>query len=154
MITKLLLLYSFLAWAAEPSFHDAVSRLATAPQLKSFLSADGTRISYAVFDRKESGPTLGPLVIAQGKGESLYRYSEFVEEMSTKGYGPIYLIEHRGQGYSEKLLDLSIHVNRFDEYVEDFISFIDGPVSKDLAYRGIKKSRILSPTQWAVPSRT
>ena len=62
-----------------------------------------------------------------------------VEDLRARGYGPIYILEHRGQGHSQgpgARADL-VHVDRFTNYVTDFTDFMRGPVAQDLAAGGI-----------------
>jgi len=119
------------------TFPSVLEVLRATPELHSFNADDGTKLVYSVISNGERGGRLGPLVIAEGKGETVYRYLDFAREMQEKGYGPIFILDHRGQGFSEQVLKDSIHVKSFDTYVRDFIKFMDGPVNAELASRGI-----------------
>lgn len=60
------------------------------------------------------------LVILPGRGESSLKYAELALEL--KGHGlDILIIDHRGQGFSERLNGVSdlVHVENFDDYVGD-----------------------------------
>ena len=101
-----------------------------------FTSRDGLILNYVRYP--ETSATLRPIVISPGCAESAYRYEALVDDLSALGYGPIYILEHRGQGFSEGTgarADL-VHVDHFAEYVTDFADFVRGPVRADLAARG------------------
>ena len=101
-----------------------------------FYARDGLRLSYV--RHAENMITAGPVVIAPGAGESAYRYEALIADLRTKGFGPIYALEHRGQGYSEgggQRADL-VHTDHFESYVSDFAEFLRGPVRQDLSTYG------------------
>lgn len=107
----------------------AYSRLA-------FTADDGAVLNYVIYPKVSK--QLHPLVIAPGAGESVYRWDAFVSGLRERGYGPIYVLEHRGQGYSANTgvrTDL-VHIDRFSRYVTDFLQFVHGPVRSDLVSRG------------------
>lgn len=60
------------------------------------------------------------LVILPGRGESSLKYAEIAHELKGHGYD-ILIIDHRGQGLSERQNGVSdhIHIENFDDYVED-----------------------------------
>lgn len=129
--------------AAGPTFaaENRITELGNSPDIRPFTAADGTQLSYSVIGAEE-GAAARPVVIVQGKGETVYRYVEFAQEMRERGYGPIYLMDHRGQGFSERGIKnkpAAIHVKSFDSYVNDLVAFLDGPVAQDLAQRGISE---------------
>ncbi|MGZ3711536.1 MAG: serine aminopeptidase domain-containing protein, partial [Bdellovibrionota bacterium] len=123
-------LSGFLAWAAPSSQYSPndIEALRNTPYFHYFDADDKTKLAYSVISDPKATATKGPLVLVEGKGESAYRYVEFAQELQSKGWGPIYILDHRGQGYSEKVLKNSLHVTSFDTYVQDFIKFMDGPV--------------------------
>jgi lysophospholipase len=115
-------------------------------QLKNFFTNDGTRLSYTIFGDEIRGSGSQPLVILEGKSETIYRYVEFAQEMLAKGYGPIYVFDHRSQGYSSPGLAHTpdvIHVETFDNYVHDFIQFMDVAVKRDLTKKLILRKPFL-----------
>lgn len=65
------------------------------------------------------------IVISQGRNESVLKYKELAFELSQQGYD-LYLIDHRGQGFSERLGGDSDrgHVENFQNYVDDFNTYI------------------------------
>lgn len=66
------------------------------------------------------------IVISQGRNESVLKYKELAFDLNKQGYD-IFLIDHRGQGFSSRLGgDLYRgHVQSFNDYVIDLTSFID-----------------------------
>ncbi|MGP6086780.1 alpha/beta fold hydrolase [Antarctobacter jejuensis] len=96
---------------------------------------DGYRLRFSRFGCKVGDK--GALVIAPGRSEPSYEYAETAIDFIGRGYGPVYVIDHRGQGLSPRLLadpDKS-HVEDFDDYVDDFDAFV-GAVQADLAALG------------------
>lgn len=89
----------------------------------SFQSYDGLKISYAFAQVPNEK---GALVILPGQGESLLKYIEMFYDFRQEGYS-VYIIDHRGQGFSQHLLaDQFIdHVNDFEDYVRDFEKFME-----------------------------
>jgi len=71
------------------------------------------------------------IVISQGRNESIFKYKELAFDLSQQGYD-LYLIDHRGQGFSERFGGDSHrgHIEQFQDYVDDFNHYI---VSLDLA---------------------
>ncbi len=66
------------------------------------------------------------IVINQGRNESVLKYKEVAFDLNQHGYD-LFLIDHRGQGFSERLGgDLHRgHVSNFQDYVDDFNSYIN-----------------------------
>jgi lysophospholipase len=96
------------------------------------IPGDGYRLRYSRFGC-EIGPR-GVLVISPGRSEPSYEYAETAIDFIARGFGPIYVVDHRGQGLSPRLLadTLKVHVERFDQYVEDFAAFV-AAVEADVA---------------------
>ncbi|MCX8042635.1 MAG: alpha/beta fold hydrolase [Desulfobacterota bacterium] len=89
-----------------------------------FEGCGGVRIRYAAFEQDNE---TGALVILHGKSESYIKYAELVYDLKDLGLS-CYLMDHRGFGFSERLLSddpQKTHVGRFDEYVADVKTFID-----------------------------
>lgn len=96
---------------------------------------DGYRLRYSRFGCAIGEK--GALVIAPGRSEPSYEYAETAIDFVHRGYGPVYVIDHRGQGLSPRLLpdaDKS-HVENFDDYVDDFDAFVEA-VQADLGALG------------------
>ncbi len=64
----------------------------------------------------------GSLVLGPGRGESSIEYYETAMDFIAKGFSPIFVLDHRGQGLSPRLLpDLSkSHIENFKNYIVDF----------------------------------
>lgn len=71
------------------------------------------------------------IVISQGRNESVLKYKELAFDLNRQGYD-LYLIDHRGQGFSERLGGDQYrgHVDNFQDYVADLNLYI---LSLDLA---------------------
>lgn len=65
------------------------------------------------------------IVISQGRCESVLKYKEVAYDLNRLGYD-IFLIDHRGQGFSERLGgdQNRAHVEKFQYYVDDFNRYI------------------------------
>ena len=72
------------------------------------------------------------IVICNGFGEYTEKYYELIYYFMKEGYS-IFIIEHRGQGRSQRLGidDSQVNVEKFNYYVEDFKKFIDEIVIAD-----------------------
>ncbi|MDO5516555.1 MAG: alpha/beta hydrolase [Clostridium sp.] len=68
----------------------------------------------------------GNIVICHGFGEFTEKYNELIYYFLKEGYS-VFIIEHRGNGRSKRLGgdNCQISVERFDNYIEDFRTFID-----------------------------
>ncbi len=88
----------------------------------SFSGVDQVKINYYFLEK--SNPD-GVLIISPGQSESSLKYSEFLYDLKDLNYS-IYIIDHRGQGESGRLLPdpIKSHVNRFSDYVNDFSYFV------------------------------
>jgi lysophospholipase len=75
----------------------------------------------------------GALVIAPGRSESSPEYYETAIDYIAKGYSPVFVIDHRGQGLSPRMLKNQYkgHVVEFIDYVTDFKFAVD-QIQKDL----------------------
>ena len=95
-----------------------------------FQSFDGKRIHYAFVRTPGSR---GTIVLVPGRAESIIGFREIVYDLARTGYS-IAIIDHRGQGQSQKLVaDSSVgHVDHFQDYVKDFEAFVDQHVRTSL----------------------
>ncbi len=95
----------------------------------SFLGKDGITARYAVLRNPDSRRAI---IIVNGRLESYLKYQETALDLYRQGYS-LYLIDHRGQGLSDRLLadDHKGHVAWFDDYVEDLKTFHDQVVLAD-----------------------
>lgn len=93
-----------------------------------FNAADKTRINYAQFihgDEKQAC-----IVIVSGRSETYLKYQELSYDLYLQGYD-IFLLDHRGQGLSERLLTNPDkgYVTNFVDYEDDLSYFIDNIVN-------------------------
>lgn len=87
----------------------------------SFLGVDEIPIRYINFPNSVNRRAV---VIVSGRTESYLKYQQVAYELAQLGYA-VYLYDHRGQGFSGRLLaDVQIgHVHHFSDYVEDLKQF-------------------------------
>lgn len=83
-----------------------------------------------------ASPTLGDrgcVVISPGAKEPSLKYIEVAADLAAAGFGPIYAIDHRGQGFSSRELPdpQKMHINNFNEYVTSFEVFMNSVVRRD-----------------------
>lgn len=105
-------------------------------QFSHFKGVNDKRINYSVFSHDESDLALNDkiqrkcLVIASGRSEGYLKYKELSFDLFSQGYN-VFLIDHRGQGLSERLLDNSHkgYVENFQYYVDDLAIFINDIVT-------------------------
>lgn len=83
---------------------------------------------------------LGALVIAPGRGEASIDYFETAMDFIDLGYSPVYVVDHRGQGFSPRLIPSTPeapmnhhkgHVGAYIDYVTDMKTFVED-VESDL----------------------
>lgn len=82
------------------------------------------KLYYEAYKAEDSK---GSIVISHGYTENLEKYKEMTYYFLNSGYN-VFGIEHRGHGRSGSLgiADISqIYVNSFNDYIEDFKSFLD-----------------------------
>ncbi len=67
----------------------------------------------------------GVIILSPGQGEPVMKYAELIYDLRSWGYS-IYAIDHRGQGFSVRLLPDSqrSHVENFSDYIDDFTKFV------------------------------
>lgn len=95
----------------------------------SFTGTDNIRINYVKY---EPDNATGAMVILHGKSESYIKYAELAYDLRELGCA-FYLMDHRGMGFSERMIEddsQRVHVNRFDDYVEDVKIFMDTVVNR------------------------
>ena len=90
----------------------------------SFLGVEQVEIAFAYLKAEQSGKR--PLILAPGRTEFFEKYMEVVFDLHQQGYS-VYLLDHRGQGASGRLLADTHkgHVENFDDYVLDLQQFIE-----------------------------
>ncbi len=72
------------------------------------------------------------IVISNGRVESYEKYQELIFDLYQQGYS-VYALDHRGQGKSTRLVNNPQlgHVDKFQDYVDDFGLFINQVVQED-----------------------
>ncbi len=68
----------------------------------------------------------GSIVICHGYSEFTTKFSETMYYFYEMGYS-VFIVDHRGHGMSDRQVSgySKIHVNRFEDYVEDFHEFVE-----------------------------
>lgn len=97
-----------------------------------FEGVDKKQVAYTRF-AGGSGDK-GAIVIAVGRSESSIAYYDTAMELIDRGYSPLFVLDHRGQGFSERLLKDTekSHVEDFNHYAQDFSFFIKEIVLKEV----------------------
>lgn len=73
------------------------------------------------------------VVIVSGRTENLLKYQEVVADLVRQKYS-VYLYDHRGQGFSDRILRTDSqkgHVDNFEDYVDDLQTFVQQVVRRD-----------------------
>ena len=95
-----------------------------------FDGKDGLRLAYAAVRVPDERAAV---VIVSGRTENLLKYQEVVADLVRQRYS-VYIHDHRGQGFSQRLLPDEPHkghVVDFEDYVDDLQTFIDQVVRRD-----------------------
>ncbi|PTT54321.1 alpha/beta fold hydrolase [Aeromonas sp. HMWF014] len=94
-----------------------------------FKGKDDVTIRYATLRQAKVDRAI---LIVNGRTESYLKYQELAWDLWRQGYS-LYLIDHRGQGMSDRLLDNPEkgHVDQFDDYVLDLKQFHDQVIMAD-----------------------
>jgi lysophospholipase len=107
---------------------------------KKHQTRQGPKVEIA-YDIFHAANETGAVVIANGRTESFAHYGELIYDLNRRGYS-LYLLDHRGQGYSSRLLDYAQvgdadyqkgYVDEFQDYVDDLSKFVDTVVLPDRA---------------------
>lgn len=94
-----------------------------------FQGVDDVRIEYMTFIREDE---VGAIVISSGLAESFIKYQEVIYDLGNQGYS-MYIHDHRGQGFSERLIPDKPqvgHIESFAHYVLDLKYFVDHVVNQ------------------------
>lgn len=88
-----------------------------------FKNSQGLKIHFRSYLAGRSRPTL---VILPGRSESILKYSELLYDLKDLNFN-IFLIDHQGQGQSQRLLSDSEkgHVRFFEDYVRDLSGWVN-----------------------------
>ncbi|MGL5949312.1 MAG: alpha/beta fold hydrolase, partial [Aeromonas sp.] len=81
------------------------------------IATDGVKIAYAALRQSAPAPAI---LLVNGRVESYRKYQELAWDLWQQGYS-LYLIDHRGQGRSDRLLSdpHKGYVAAFSDYVTD-----------------------------------
>lgn len=103
-------------------FSEVIPVLTEHAKSEVFIGKAGKNIHY--YHYAVNNPK-GVIVVSPGQSEPALKYAEFVYDLKDYGYD-IFIIDHRGQGASERLLQdpSKSHVEKFSYYVEDFSFFV------------------------------
>ena len=98
-----------------------------------FKGEKGKSIQYFKLIGKANNQSKGALVFSSGQGEPYIKYYELFYDFFKMGYSPIYTYDHRGQGYSERLIKdpKKGYIDSFSYFVKDFNTFMKKIVLKD-----------------------
>lgn len=109
------------SYTQESNFEQAINdRIATLWQSRAegtVKSFDKTQISWIKITKPEHRKAI---VVVNGRIECTWKYQELFYDLYQQGYD-IYSYDHRGQGYSDRLIDDKQmgYVEDFDDYVKD-----------------------------------
>ncbi|WP_429022208.1 alpha/beta fold hydrolase [Aeromonas allosaccharophila] len=94
-----------------------------------YKGKDGVTIRYAALRQAKVDRAI---LIVNGRVESYLKYQELAWDLWRQGYS-LYLIDHRGQGMSDRMLDnpQKGYVDHFDDYVVDLKQFHDQIIMAD-----------------------
>jgi len=100
-----------------------------------FHSFDGTQIYYESYNHPSEKAAI---VISHGFCEFTRKFDEVIYYFFQAGYS-VYMIDHRGHGYSQRAVDdwSKVYIHSYEEYVQDFHNFITQIVSKDAVHKDL-----------------
>ena len=86
------------------------------------MSEDGTMLHYQYL---LNAMAKGTIVISHGFCEFTTKYYETMYYFYLMGYS-VFIVEHRGHGYSDRQVEgySKVHIQLFEEYIDDFDSFV------------------------------
>jgi alpha-beta hydrolase superfamily lysophospholipase len=150
-------------WGYEAVWKNEVLASLDSTPASFLINKQGKKVAYRSYLR---GPGLPNIVISPGRQEPMKKYYELVHDIQDANF---YLIDHQGQGESERLLKDSHkgHVIAFQDYVNDFSLWmsshvIPGTIGKPLyliahsigaaiAVRTFRQTILYSPVSSVIP---
>ena len=92
------------------------------------VGKDGVQLAYSYVIPEQPKETF---LLLQGRTESMMKYHELIWQLHMQGYA-VFTLDHRGQGLSARMLEnpQKGHVDKFQDYVDDQLLFIDTVVKK------------------------
>lgn len=115
------------SYTQESNFEQAINdRIATLWHTRTegtVKSFDKTQISWIKITKPEHQKAI---VVVNGRIECTWKYQELFYDLFQQGYD-IYSYDHRGQGYSDRLIDDKQmgYVEDFDDYVKDLHRLVE-----------------------------
>ncbi len=132
----LLILGSSPAWALSEEDYAAQRSALAQPyyfnnrRMETVDGVKGVALSSVSFPSSNNDVAV---IILGGRTEAHIKYAEVFYDLRDWGYS-LYSYDHRGQGFSERILKDNIqkqHVDSFDDYVEDLRRYVDGVVRRN-----------------------
>lgn len=125
----ILALLSFSAFAVPEEGYEAVWKRDILPSFDSqpaqeFTNAQGKKVRFRSYIR---GAHLPNIVVSPGRTEPMKKYYELAYDLPKANF---YMIDHQGQGESERSLEDSDkgYVRKFEHYVSDFTHWMENIV--------------------------
>ena len=102
-------------------------------KMRQFVGVGQFKINYTQFGFSQGAR--GAIAIAPGRTEFSLKYLELAYDLIELGFSPIYIIDHRGQGLSQRKLKdpYKGHVDRFNYYVEDLKKWIEQEILPNIS---------------------
>ena len=126
IFSALILFTPAMIWAVPESQMNIIYDLldSNAYQYKGLIGQNGTALNYMKFGTNK---TKGTIVVSPGRTEASVKYLELAYDLDQLGYGPIYVLSHRGQGLSQRVLNnpRKGYVRNFFYYAQDLNQFMD-----------------------------
>lgn len=96
-----------------------------------FKGQEGIQIRCKIFLNPRA---IASVIVVNGYSENMDKYAEVAYDFFQLGYS-VFLIDHRGQGYSERLLSepQKATIDEFDHFVTDLHSFMEKIVTKSMS---------------------
>lgn len=135
IILALLALASAQAHAVPESvlgtIHELLNTVGDLYTVNSFEGVRRKKVGFLKFGQKAGSK--GCMVISPGFAEAAIKYTELAYDFYKSGYSPIYIIDHRGQGFSDHLnIDAQkMDVERFRYFARDLSKLVNDFVLKD-----------------------
>lgn len=130
LLSATVLLFPLLSFAVSESDYSQIYDLVdngegSFYQHSSFAGQKNVKIVFTKFGTAQGAK--GSLVISPGRTESSLKYVETAYDFIQAGYSPVYVINHRGQGLSGRMLNdpQKGHVEDYVDYAKDFAQFMD-----------------------------
>lgn len=140
VLSSLVMSVSFNVFAISEDNYSSEFKIKILPLIDSFKSdyfvgAKNVKIHYATYSTKSDAKKC--LVILPGRSEPLEKYAEVVHDLEEKvpGEFAFFLMDHRGQGSSQRMLSKTGdytkgHSDDFDNYTSDLKNFLAITVDK------------------------